>query len=156
MSEREKQALISALRLLAATPKSGKQLHEKLVEKGFDLEEVARVVERLESQGILNDRALAQSVMNSLLNRRPSGRRRIAFEMERKGIGKSLICETLQRYTSQEEREKALELARDKRERWQRLDRVKRRKRIYDLLLRRGFDYSLAREVVDQVETQAC
>lgn len=152
MSEPEKQALVTSLRLLAITSKSRKGLAEKLEERGFSREVVEGTLNRLEKQGLLNDRSLAQSLLQSYTCYRPSGRRRIAFEMGKRGIKDALIEEVLEKYTLGEEKEKALELARDKGLRWKRLERMKRRKKIYDFLVRRGFDFHLAREVVGEVE----
>ncbi len=149
--EQEKQAFVTSLRLLAASPKSRKSLERKLEEKGYDAGIIARVVKRLEAQGLLDDRAFAQLVFESLLGRRRSGRKRIAFELERKGIADALVGEVLEKYTPEDEREKARELARDKWERWQKLEGPKRRKKVYDFLVRRGFEFDLCRNVVNEV-----
>lgn len=154
MSEQERQALVTSLRLLAATPKSRKGLARKLEERGFSQEVIEGTLDRLERQGLLNDRSLAQSLFQSYIYHRPSGRKRIAFEMGKRGIKDSTIEEVLEKYTPQEEKEKASELARDKVLRWKKLERMKRRKKIYDFLVRRGFDFSLSREVVGEVEKE--
>lgn len=148
----EKQAWVSALRFLTATPKSRRGLKQKLEERGFAREIVEKILGRLEEEKLLDDRLLAQSLFQSFSNCRPSGRQRIRFEMEKRGIGEGLIEELLQKYSPEEEREKALELARDKWGRWQRFDTKKRRKKLYDFLVRRGFDFTVSREVVAKVE----
>jgi len=94
----------------------------------------------------------AQDLFQNLSARRFSGRKRIAFEMERRGVGTATVRELLEGYKPEEERAKAFEVARLKRERWMRLDKPKRRKRIYDFLVRRGFDFSLSKEVTDEIE----
>ncbi len=151
MSEQEKQAMVTALRLLTATPKSSKKLREKLAEKGYPREVLDLTLEQLEKQGVLNDRALAQSLCRSFINDKPSGRKRIAFELEKRGIRTHLIQEVLEGYSPEEERQKALELARTKWERWPRLAPSKRWKKVYDFLLRRGFDFSVARKALEEV-----
>ena len=152
MSEKERQAMITTLRFLSATPKSRKALQKKLEAKGFEADLVKKVLGRLETQGLINDRGYALGVFQNLTLRRISGRKRIAFELEKKGVEESLIREVLDRYSPDEERGRALELARQKRERWKLLDRMKRRKKTFDFLLRRGFDYALSREVVAELE----
>ena len=153
ISEQEKQAFVTSLRLLSATPKSRKFLQKRLEERGFRSEVVVKVLNQLEKQGLMNDRSLAQSLFQTMVTQRPSGRKRIAFELERKGIDSALIHELLQKYGPEEERERAIHLARQKLDRWQRLDQMKRRKKTYDFLVRRGFDFSLSREVVNEVES---
>ena len=155
MNEQEKQATLTAVRLLAATPKSRKRLKQKLEERGFPSEMINIVLNRLEKQGVLNDRNLAASLFQTYSIYRPSGRKRIIFEMGKRGIGERAIDETLENYTAQAEREKALELAKAKAFRWQKLEKIKRQKKIYDFLLRRGFDYGIARAVLEEIETAA-
>lgn len=153
MDEKQKQALVTSLRLLAATPKSRKALQKKLEERGFPREVVENTLNHLEEQHLLNDRALAQVLFQNFSAHRVSGRRRIAYELKKRGIRSSLVEELLEGYHPEEERLRALELAKLKQERWQKLDRMKRRKKTYDFLVRRGFDFSLAREVINEIET---
>jgi regulatory protein len=150
-NDQEKQALVSSLRLLAATAKSRSALKRKLEEKGFREEVVQKVLSRLEKEGLLNDRALAVGLFQSFLGRRRSGRKRIAFELEKRGIRDVLVEEVLQGYTPEQEREQALELAKDKWERWLKIERLKRRKKVYDFLVRRGFEFEMCRSVVNEV-----
>ena len=147
--EQERQAVISSLRILTASPKSRKQLGGKLRQKGFEEKIVEKTLSRLEGEGLLNDRVYAQEVARSFLHIRPSGRKRIAYELKKRGIQDSLIEEVLRTLSLDDERTRAQELAHHQNERWSKLDPIRRRKKIYDFLLRRGFDYSLSREVVE-------
>jgi len=52
----------------------------------------------------------------------------------------------------EEETDRARELARAKWERFAKLDGPKRKRRVYDFLLRRGFDFQTVRDVVEQLE----
>lgn len=155
MSEQEKQAFISALRLLAATPKSRKGLTQKLEQKGYSEEVLQSTLNRLEEQGLLNDRVYAQNLFQSFLTFRPSGRKRIAFELKKRGIGSALIRDLLDEYSPETEREKAFQLAEEKLNRWIKLDTKKRRKKIYDFLVRRGFDFTMAKETVEKLERKS-
>ena len=152
MNEQEKQATVTALRLLAATPKSKKRLRQKLEEKGYGLQTIEDVLVRLEKQGILNDGSLAQSLLQTYSLYRPSGRKRIAFEMEKRGVEQRIIEESLGNYGLREEHKVAMELAKTKLHRWQKLEAAQQRKKLYDFLIRRGFDFSVTREIVEQIE----
>lgn len=145
---------LSSLRLLAATPKSRSILEEKLRQRGFAPQAVKNVLDRLETQGLLNDRSFAESVFQSYLYAKPSGRKRIAFELERKGVPTDLIQEMIGRYTAEEECSRARELAIQKKNKLKNLDPRKRRKRIYDFLVRRGFDFSICREITNEIEAK--
>lgn len=152
MEEQEKQALVTALRLLTATPKSRQKLQEKLEGRGYSKNVLQNTLDHLEKQGLLNDRAYGQSVVQSYRNYRLAGRKKIIFELKRKGLQPSLIHELLGNYSAEEEREKAHELAKAKFEKLKKLEPVKRRKKLYDFLIRRGFDFNISRDTVEQLE----
>ena len=147
--EQERQAIISSLRILTASPKSRRQLEGKLKEKGFNAGVVERTLSRLEGEGLLNDRVYADQVAWTFVNVKTSGRKRIAYELKKRGVQDSIIEEVLRTVSLDDEKTRAEDLAHHQNERWSRLDPSRRRKKIYDFLLRRGFDYSLSRKVVE-------
>lgn len=151
-SEQRKQALLTSLRMLAAAPKSRKQLERKLLDKGYPDPVVKDTLNQLDEQGLLNDRMFAQSLIQIFSTNRISGRKRIAFELKKRGIPGPLTQELLGNRTAPEEQTKALELAKGKFERWQALEKMRRRKKVYDFLVRRGFDFDVAREAVKLAE----
>lgn len=151
VSEQERQAFISSLRLLTASPKSRRGLKEKLEEKGYGRDVIEKTLVRLERQGVLNDRRFAEGVLQKFSTERASGRRRVMFEMKKKGVPSNLAAEVLGRYTSEEERLRGIEIALQRSERLRRLGPQRRKKRLYDFLLRRGFDYAVARDIVSEV-----
>ncbi len=151
-TEQKKQAWLTALRMLAATPKSRKDLEKKLSQKGYPAELVTEVLDRLESQNILNDRAYAANLISRYQAGKPSGRKRIEFELKRRGVAGPMREELLSEITEESERQRAFELAEDKWRRFGALDRDKRKKKVYDFLCRRGFDFTTARDCISQLE----
>ena len=148
----KKQALITSLKLLAATPKSRSQLSERLLEKGYEEDVVSEVLKELETQGVLNDKAFAENIKSRYVHAKPSGSRRIDFELKRRGISGKLRQEILGQMNPEEEFERAKELGYSK---WQKLALLRpeqRKKRIYDFLIRRGFDYPLVRNIITEFE----
>ena len=134
----------AALRFLKIRPRSIAELREKLVLKGFSLSEIEAVVDNLIASGLLDDRAFTKSWINYRLAR-PFGFRRIIQELKLKGIDQLTIDEawgTIEGGYSPENT--ALELAQRL---WQRLpdiDPLKKKKRVLDFLLRRGFEVDVA------------
>ena len=150
--EQEKQAWIVSLRLLAATPKSAKELHDKLAAKGFPAALIQKTIETLQTKGLLSDRALAQNIVTRFTQSSPSGSRKISFELKRKGVGSKLREEILEGLNPEDETARAREIAQVKWERFAGLDANKRKRRIYDFLIRRGFDFQTVRDVVEELE----
>ena len=152
-NEQEKQAWLVSLRLLTATPKSVKELRDKLTAKGFPEPVIQKTLETLESRGILSDRAFAQNIVARFTQGRPSGNRKISFELKRKGVSAKIQEEVLEGLNPDEETERAREMAQMKWERFARLDPEKRKKRVYDFLIRRGFDFQLVRDILEEIES---
>ena len=147
----KKQAWISSLRFLAASPKSRTELAKKLADKGYPAPVIRETLDELEKQGFLNDRSYAQQLLARRIQGQPSGQRKISFELKHHGIPESIREEILSGLTPEEERTRARDVAV---QRWERLKGQpleKRKKRVYDLLIRRGFDYQVARDILDEL-----
>jgi regulatory protein len=149
-SEKKKQAWLTSLRLLAASPKTRHELAQKLTQKGYPSPIIGEVMRKLEEQGILNDQAYALNLMNRFKHGRPSGRKRIAFELKRHGVAPSVQEEILKRIDPQEEKETARQLGQERWERLSQLSQDKRKRRVYDFLIRRGFDFQAVRDLVEE------
>ena len=85
-TDQKKQAWLTSLRMLAATPKSRKQLEKKLIDKGYFAEVVEEILNRLEETHILNDKAYATNVISRYQVGKSSGRKRIEFELKKRGV----------------------------------------------------------------------
>jgi len=152
--EGTQQALITCLRLLAASPKSGQELRKKLAAKGFSAEIIDRAIHDLRTQGILDDTAYAKDLMARLTLGKGVGSHRIAFELKRHGISKKISDELLETLSSEDETERALELARMKWAGWALLDPQKRKKRLYDFLIRKGYDFQIAQDILQKLSKE--
>jgi len=144
---KEKQAWITALRLLAATPKTTKEMAQKLADKGYAANVIQQTLQQLEKQNILDDRSYAVNLLQRFRFIQPSGRGKMRFEMKRHGISSEIQEELLNDWSKDEEVNRAKEVAR---RRWEQLSQLpveKRTKKVYDFLVRRGFDFQICREI---------
>ncbi len=149
--EPSKQAIITALRLLAASPKSGHELKDKLVSKGYPPEAVRFALNELGERGLIDDKVYANNLTRQLIHGKSSGKHKIAFELKRHGIPESIRKEILNSLTESDEKERALEQARLKWAGFQSFDSKKRRKKIFDHLIRKGYDFQVVHEVMDEI-----
>jgi len=147
-AEQYKQAIITALRLLAASPKSGTELRKKLAAKGYTGAVIDRALKDLAAQGILDDSVYAQDLMTRLTQFKAAGKHRVAFELKRHGVPVKIRNELLGTITPEDESTRALEQARLKWASWSKLDPRKRKKRLYDFLIRKGYDFQIAQDVL--------
>lgn len=152
MDEQAKQAWAASLRLLAATPKTRKELEKKLLDKNFSEAAVQSTLTELENRSLLSDTAYAKNLAVKLTQVKPSGRRKLSFEMKRHGVPEKVQQEILSEMTEEDESLRAKELASHKWEQNARLDRDKRKKKVFDFLLRRGFDFQITRDTIEALE----
>ncbi len=153
-AEQYKQALITSLRLLSASPKSGTELRKKLVSKGFADAIVTRALKELAEQGVLDDSAYAKDLVARLTQSGAAGKNRVAFELKRRGVPQAIRDELLGSMTPEDERARALEQARLKWAGWGNLEPRKREKRLYDLLIRKGYDFQVAQDVLMRLDKE--
>ena len=146
-----KQGYIYALRLLTASKKSEAELRERLARKGYPLEVAQQVTQELKTQGILSDQKMIEETIQWSSQTKRYGRRRIFMELKKRGIKPDAVEKALERYPKDLERKVATQLAK---ERWSKLEKVefnKRRKRLYNFLINRGFDFELSRELASKI-----
>lgn len=153
--EQTKQALITALRLLGASPKSGSELRKKLADKGYAEENIAQALDKLKDQGVLDDTLYAKDLVARLTQGKAAGRHKIAFELKRHGISKKISDSLLEALSPQDETERAREQALLKWGGWSKLDPPKRKKRLYDFLIRKGYDFQIVKEVLQKIAKES-
>jgi len=149
--EQTKQAFITCLRLLAASPKSGQELRKKLATKGYPPEIMDQTLQDLRTQGILDDIRYAKDLLARLTLGKAVGRHKIAFELKRHGIPQKVRNELLDTISNEDEVERAFDLARLKWSGWSKLDPQKRKKRLYDFLIRKGYDFQIAQDILQKL-----
>jgi regulatory protein len=154
-SSPKKQARITSLRLLAATPKSRNELYERLLEKGYPEEIIQETLTTLEKDGLLNDRRLADDIRHRFYESKPSGTRRLDFELKRRGISEQIRQNIVDEADPEEESKRAKDIALLQWQKFERLPHDKRKKRVYDFLLRRGFSFDIARDIMNLLQREA-
>lgn len=155
----EAQAKDLCLRLLTDRARSRAELAAKLEQKGFAADVAERTLDRLTEVGLVDDAEFAQQWVRSRHLYAGKGKRALALELRRKGIGQSEAAEALEQIDSDDERARATELVRkklrtqpplptegDRREIAAERDKVVRR--LVGMLARRGYPQGLAFEVV--------
>jgi len=147
-----KNVKAAALRFLRIRPRSIGELKEKLKIKGFSQDEIKTVVQDLTASGFLDDRAFTKSWINYRLAR-PFGFRRIILELKDKGIDQDIIDQAIAQVQDSVNLDAVItDLAQ---RRWQRLpsalDPAKKKKRVLDFLLRRGFEADIVLKILKKL-----
>jgi len=136
------QAKEFALKLLSFRPRSKKELEDRLKKKGFVGGVIEQTLNRLEELNLIDDQKFASMWVEEKLRYRPTGRRVLERELYLKGIEKDIIQEVLDKvYSGLDEKELALKILEKKKKQYAKLDEDVAKRRINNLLLRRGFSY---------------
>lgn len=149
-----KQGYIYVLRLLSISNRSSRELEKRLHEKGYPDEVADAIIERLKETGALNEKKNIHEIIQWAINGKHLGRKRIKIELKQKGFQESAIDEELEAYSKDEENNQAWQLAENKIESLKKTEPQKRKKHVYDFLVRRGFDFEIARETAMKINEE--
>ncbi len=142
-----------SLRLLNYRAQSIKGLTDKLKLKKYPQDIIDRIVSEFKKSGYLDDRNFARAWVEDRMNFNPKAPRVLRIELKQKGISDNIIENTLSdinkrynftqiAYGLAKNRFKVLRSVHDAK---------KKKKRIFDYLIRRGFKFSTIYEVLNKV-----
>ncbi|MEA3346393.1 MAG: RecX family transcriptional regulator [Chloroflexota bacterium] len=143
----EEQAYEKALDLLSYRPRSTTELARRLRQAEFPPPATEAALDRLKRVGLVDDRAFAKWWVENREKFRPRGRRMLRWELRQKGVSDHIIDEVL---APLDERSSASKLAQKRAPRLRDLDKETFRRRLRGYLARRGFPYSIVRDVVQE------
>jgi regulatory protein len=134
-----------ALRLLSYKPRSIEELRGRLLEKDWaDEAAVNQVIARLKELGYLNDEQFAITFATSRLTAKPLGPTRLRRDLQRKKLPSQTVENTIDEAYELQSEEELIDRALDKRIRLRgRPSTRQESKKLFDYLLRRGFNYDL-------------
>lgn len=143
-----------SMKALARRSLSRRELERALRDRGVDDEAATREGDRLTRVGLLDDAALAQTLVGSLQERKGLGRTAIAAELTRRLIAPSAIQYALELIDTGDELARAREVAQKRAAQLSSLDRDTAVRRLSGYLARRGYSGSTVRAAVEQALPQ--
>ncbi|MBF0512157.1 MAG: regulatory protein RecX [Candidatus Omnitrophica bacterium] len=146
-----RDAKTAAKRFLKVRPQSTAEIKAKLAQKGFFASDIEKTVAELTAQGYLDDVGFTRFWINERLSM-GFGAQRIIQELQDKSIEDKIIQEALKQGTKDVCWDQIMMEQAQKR--WKVLEAVsfeKRKKRVLNFLLRRGFEVDLAQKVIEKL-----
>ena len=148
---REELARALCLRLLTARARTRAELAGQLTKRGYPDDITTRVLDRLTDVGLVDDAGFAEQWVHSRRANAGKGKRALAAELHTKGVDNDVITSVLGGINPAAERGRAEQLVRSRLRREKLGDddadlRVSRR--LVAMLARRGFDQTMAYDVV--------
>lgn len=138
-----------AVRFLSSRPHSRSEVELYLQRKRVDDETVADVVGRLEKMGYLDDREFSRFWVENRQRFKPRSRLALRYELQQKGVQRDLVDQATR---DLDEAEAAWLAVENKVTHWYNLEPEAFRRRVFDYLRRRGFNY----DVITNTYRKAC
>ena len=144
----------ASLRFVSYRPRSEKELKEFLTKKiikwklsGALL--VQKVIDRMRELGYIDDEKFAVWWLGQRTTFKLKGNRVIELELRAKGVPKAIIDPVLATREPQSALEDAKKAIARKEAIWAKLPPLERKKKLYDYLGRRGFDFDTIAKLID-------
>ncbi len=154
-AEAESSVRRVALRYRSYRPRSRNEILEYLRKKGFDDSHIHLAIVFLDEMKLLNDDEFARMFCRDRLQLKPVGKSSMKHLLYKKGIDKLTVEKILPEfYTVDSENILAMKEAERKYKRVKSLPLVTQKKRIFEHLVRRGYDTSLSLKVTAQLVNQ--
>jgi regulatory protein len=155
LTDLRRKTLERAVKLLAAKPRSIAELRERLLRSGNTNEEVVEaVIARLGEYGYLNDERFAFGYASYKVKQRPLGRKRLERDLKFKKVDSEIANKALEMVFTETPEEQLIDQAIAKRIRLRGKPKTRiEAKKLFDHLLRQGFQFELVSEKVRALGT---
>jgi len=147
-SDLTESAYQRALHFLSFRNRSELEIRQNLTKHNIPEENIIEVLEKLRGSSLVDDRAFARTWIENRGQFKPRGKRALMAELTRKGIAREIIEEELEKL---DEAALAEKCARKKAPTYQHLDQDSFQKKMYGYLNRRGFPYSIVRDLIQEI-----
>ena len=146
-----------AVKLLAAKPRSVRELRERLLEKMWTDEAIVEsVLDKLKDYKYLDDDQYARDLAVSKLRQKPQGKRRLQQSMSQKKLDKETVDAAISEAFEKIPEDTLIDVAIAKRLRLKGKPETREDvKKFYDHLLRQGFGFDLIRERMSSVASRS-
>ncbi|MEX2671698.1 MAG: regulatory protein RecX [Phycisphaeraceae bacterium] len=149
------KALRQAMHRLARRGYSRADMDRKLRQLDYSADVRQQVLDRLGELGYLDDEALGRALVRELQARKPAGPHLLRQKLYQKGLDRELIDRLVaENRDTQDQASDAAHLLRRRMPSMARLDPATRKRRLYSLLARRGFDTDAIQAAFDTVASQ--
>lgn len=137
-----------AFRLLSYRMRSKKELQDRLQRRKYSPLVIKDIMNELETLGLIDDKKFAEAFARDRLNFALKGKRIIFAELLKRGISSTNTKDALAEINESKEEESCLRLIKKFSNRYKTLSEYEKKQKLYSLLTRRGFAYSVIKKVL--------
>ena len=151
-SDPHSEARNIVLNQLNFMPRSRKELETTLTKRHIEPDVAKSVLDRFEEIGMVDDAAYAELLIRSRCNTKRVSRSVLRQQLRQKGVNQEIIEEALLVVSDADELRMATELVERKARAMSRLEPEVRKRRLFGLLARKGYNTSIALRVIQDLE----
>ena len=138
--------------LLKYRPRPENEIRERLLKRGYSEGEISEVIGKLKDLNLIDDLNFARFWINYRLVNNPKSRFLIESELKRKGISQDIITQAFGEREDFDERLLTYKVAEKKYRSLKNIsDPLVKKRRLYSYLQRRGFNYGMIKEVMQNI-----
>ncbi|MDR9419703.1 regulatory protein RecX [Gracilimonas sp.] len=139
-------------RILSRRDHSRKELKDKAYKKGYSGHYIEDILDEFESKEYIDDHKFAMTFAQEKFEFNNWGPYKIRNQLFKKGIAKSVIEKCIEEaFGAEAIKETMFELIQKKKKRYLREPEEKRRKKIFDFLMRKGYDSNSILKSIDEL-----
>lgn len=138
-----------AYKFLGYKARSEKEVRDKLTKENYPQEIIDRIIELFKHYNYINDENYTKAYINNRIKFKPQAKRMLKYELAQKGIDSDTI-ENIIDSSNIDETDIAINLLQKKLKNKKDIDQ-KEKQRIYNYMLRRGFDYETINKAFKEV-----
>lgn len=141
----------TALHFIGYKMRTVQEIRRKLAEKEFAKETIEEVIAFLEKYGYADDREYCRKYIREKLRMKPKSGYALKIELKQRGISPRIIDEVMGEMEMDEAGDAFRWLEKKSRGQWP-PENEKKKKQLYDFLLRKGYSYDIIGEAFRQME----
>ena len=149
--DQSSKAMDKAIRFLGYRARTEKEVYDKLKEKEFDEKVIQKTIIKLKKMGYLSDKKFIESWVKDRINTKPEGKKLLQIELRQKGIDENQAKKQVDKLINEKTEilmaQKAFKKASKQ---YNKLSDREKRQKITAYLARRGFDWQLIKNLLDQ------
>lgn len=138
-----------AYKFLGYKARSEKEVRDKLIKENYPQEIIDRIIELFKHYNYINDENYTKAYINDRIKFKPRAKRMLKYELAQKGIDSDTI-ENIIDSSNIDETDIAISLLQKKLKNKKDIEQ-KEKQKIYNYMLRRGFDYETINRAFKEV-----
>ncbi len=143
----------AAFRILGFKSRTEKELFDKLIEKEYSEDVATKIVEEMKKYKYVDDEQYAQNFLKENIEFKGVGVSKIKFLLSQKGVSRQVIDGLFEEDNFYDEQLSKIVALIEQKTRRIDINNItdKEKKKIYDFLLRRGYNYSIINDAFKEV-----